>query len=476
MPERRFKVPHTLVLLFAMVVAALILSWVLPAGSFERVENERGRLQVVPGSFRATPELAPQSPLAAFTAIPKGFSAAHEVIFFVFLIGGAFAVLRATGAVDAALSSLLRRLGSRPFWLVAGGVLAFALGSSTIGMAEEYLPFVPILIALAYALGYDAVTGVGIMTVGYGIGYGVAVVNPFTVLIAQDVAGLQPASGLWYRLVLSAVFLPIGIHHVWRYAQRVRADPSRSLVADVEEKPEGIEVAERVASAAAQTGATAGAGVAMTGRQRTVLLVLAAALVLLVWGLTRWHWYLIEMGALFVALTIIMAAIAGMSPDRTAVAFGRGAAELTTTALMIGVARAIQVVLDEGGVVDTIVHGISVPLQALPSGLAAVGMLVVQSLTNLFIPSGSGQAFVTMPIMAPLSDLLGLTRQTAVLAYQFGDGFMNIVVPTNPVLVGILAMAAIPYDRWLRFILPFMLKVWLVGAVALAVAVAIGYS
>ena len=162
MTKSRFKVPHTLVLLFGMVVLAQILSYILPAGAFERVENAAGRLQVVPGSFHLTPEVEALKPWAMFTAIPEGFSAAHEIIFFVFIIGGAFAVLRATGAVDAALGALLRRLGDRPFWLVAGGVLVFALGSSTIGMAEEYLPFVPVLIALCLALGYDAVTAVGI--------------------------------------------------------------------------------------------------------------------------------------------------------------------------------------------------------------------------------------------------------------------------------------------------------------------------
>jgi uncharacterized ion transporter superfamily protein YfcC len=193
-------------------------------------------------------------------------------------------------------------------------------------------------------------------------------------------------------------------------------------------------------------------------------------------GLSRWDWYLVEMGGLFVAMTLVIAAIARLSPDRTATEFGNGASELTLTALLIGVARAIQVVLDEGGVVDTIVHGISLPLQALPGAASAVGMFFVQSLANLFIPSGSGQAFVTMPIMAPLADLVGVSRQVAVLAYQFGDGFTNILVPTNPVLVGILAMAAIPYDRWLRFVLPFMVKMWIAGSVALGVAVWVGYS
>ncbi len=471
MTDRRFKVPHTLVLLFGMVVAALLLTYLLPAGAFERVENAVGRMQVVPGSFHLTPDAERLSPLAVFTAIPEGFSAAHEIIFFVFIIGGAFGVLRATGAVDAALGRLLDRLGHRPFWLVAGGILIFALGSSTIGMAEEYLPFVPILLALAYALGYDAVTAVGIMAVGYGIGYGTAMINPFTVLIAQDVAGLQPTSGLWFRAVLLVVFLPLGIHHVWRYAQAVGADPSRSLVADVA-PPTGARGTPRDAHGEPGPDATYPA---MTATHRWVLITVGLFLVVLIYGLSRWHWYLVEMGALFTALAVALAVIARMSPDTTAAEFGKGAAELTTTALMIGVARGIQVVLDEGGVVDTIVHGISVPLQELPGALSAVGMFMVQSLANFFIPSGSGQAYVTMPIMAPLADLVGVSRQVAVLAYQFGDGFTNILVPTNAVLVGILAMAAIPYDRWLKFILPFMLKVWVLGSIMLAIAVGIGY-
>jgi uncharacterized ion transporter superfamily protein YfcC len=499
MAQRRFKVPHTLVLLFAMVVAALLLSWALPAGSFERVETERG-VQVVPGTFHHTPEVEAQSPLAVFTAIPRGFSAANQIIFFVFIIGGAFAVLRATGAIDAALGSLLRRMGGRPLLLVSGGVVLFAVGSATIGMAEEYLPFVPILVVLALALGYDSVTAVGIMTVGYAIGYAVAVINPFTVLIAQDVAGLTPASGMGFRLVLAGVFLPVGIHHVWSYAKRVKADPAVSLVADVDPPDAGSGVtpasgpgpsdADPYDADPSYAGGPAGAvtepagaatepGVgypAMTWTHRWVLVAVAALLVVLIVGLSQWDWYLVEMSALFVAMAVVIAAIARLSPDRTAVEFGKGASELTLTALMIGVARSIQVVLEEGAVVDTIVHGISLPLQTLPGAASAVGMFFVQSLANLFIPSGSGQAFVTMPIMAPLADLVGVSRQVAVLAYQFGDGFTNILVPTNAVLVGILAMAAIPYERWLRFIVPFMVKMWVVGSIALVVAVWVGYA
>jgi len=459
--KSKFKVPHTLVILAGMVILAQLLSYLIPAGSFERVVNAAGRLQVVPGSFHFTPDAPALSPLASLTAIPKGLSGAHEIIFFVFIIGGAFAVLKATGAVDAALGALLRHWGDRPFWLVAGGTALFALGSSTIGFGEEYFPFVPVLITLSLALGYDRVTAVGIIMVGYGVGYGAALINPFTVLLAQDVAGLQPASGLWYRMVLMVVFLPIGIHHVWAYAKKVGRDPAASLVADVS-------APERVSIGADHPP--------MTTTHKLVLATVGIAMALLVYGLSQWHWYLVEMGAVFIALTVVMAIMARMSPDRTAVEFGAGAAALTSVALMIGVARGIQVVLNEGGIVDTLVHGISVPLQGLPGALSAVGMFFVQSLANFFIPSGSGQAYVTMPIMAPLADLVGVSRQVAVLAFQFGDGFSNILVPTQAVIVGALAMAAIPYDRWLRFILPFMVKIWIVGSIALAVAVLIGYA
>ena len=471
MTKRGLKVPHTLVLLFGMIILAQVLTYVLPAGSFDRVENAAGRLQVVPGSFQFTPDAPALSPWASLTAIPKGFSGAHEIIFFVFIIGGAFAVLRTTGAVDAGMGALLRRWGDRPFWLVAGGTALFAAGSSTIGFGEEYFPFVPVLITLALALGYDRITAVGIIMVGYGVGYGAAIINPFTVILAQDIAGLQPASGLWYRMALMVVFLPIGIHHVWSYAKKVGRDPAASLVADVS-APEGVSIS-RGADGAAGAGAD---HPTITTTHKLVLAAVGIAMVVLVYGLTQWHWYLVEMQGVFVALTLIMAIIARMSPDRTAVEFGVGAASLTSTALMIGVARGIQVVLDEGGIVDTMVHGISVPLQELPGALSAVGMFFVQSLANFFIPSGSGQAYVTMPIMAPLADLVGVSRQVAVLAFQFGDGFSNILVPTQAVIVGALAMAGIPYDRWLRFILPFMVKIWIVGSIALAVAVLIGYA
>jgi uncharacterized ion transporter superfamily protein YfcC len=245
--------------------------------------------------------------------------------------------------------------------------------------------------------------------------------------------------------------------------------PSSSLVADIEVDP-------------AHTSATYPD---LNWVHGAILGVTGIAIVIIIYGLSElsgWHWYIQEMGAVFVGLAILYALItrfAGgstkMTMDEAAVQFCKGAAELTTTALLVGFARAILVILEDGQVIDTIVNGIAMPLQQVGASAASVGMLIVQSVCNFFIPSGSGQAYVTMPIMAPLADLVGVTRQTAVLAYQFGDGFTNILVPTNPVLIGILTMAGIPYDRWLRFVIPFMLKVWLAAAITLVIAVQIHY-
>jgi uncharacterized ion transporter superfamily protein YfcC len=456
---RAFRVPHTLVLLAGMIALALLATYALPAGSFERARNEAGREQVVAGSYHRV-EVEALSPWAALTAVPRGFAAAGEIIFFVFLIGGAVAVFRATGAPDAGIAALLRRLGHVPGLLLLGGMLVFAAGSSAIGMAEEYLPFVPLLLTLCVAMGFDAVVAVAVVALGFGLGYAVATINPFTVLIAQDVAGLEPASGMGYRLLVAPVLLAIGFRYVWRYAARVKRDPGASLVADQR---------SLAPAPASDTDRLTGAHVAS-------LVVTGAACALIVCGIERWGWGLVEMGGLFLGLAVVLAVIARLGADRVAQAFCTGAAELTTTALLIGFARAIIVVLEDGRVVDTIIHGIATPLEHLGAGPAAVGMFLVQAVCSVFVPSGSGQAYVTMPIMAPLGDLVGVSRQVAVLAFQLGDGLTNIVAPTNAVLMGYLAIAGVPFERWLRFVLPLVLQLWLAGAVILLVAVWTGYQ
>ena len=449
----RRRVPDSLVLIFALIVLAQIASYVLPAGEFER----DGR-RVVPGSYRAV-DAEPLPPLAFLTSIPDGLAAAQEIIFFVFLAGGVISVVRATGAVDALIGAAIGRLASRPAWLVAGMVGLFALGSSTVGMAEEYMPFVPILVTMCLALKLDAVVAVGIVYVGAGVGYACAALNPFTVLIAQDIAGLPLTSGQVARWGLLVVCAAVGVHHILRYAARLRSDPASSLVAGVDYS----------------TGFDLPADVGFTARRLAVVLVFAGGIGVFVYGVAVLGWYLTELSAVFLGIGLIAAAAGGLGPDPAARAFLRGAGEMTATALLIGFARTIEVVLSDARVIDTIVNGLAGSLAALPAHAAALGMLGVQTVCNLFIPSGSGQAYVTMPIMAPLADVTGVTRQTAVLAYQFGDGFTNMLVPTNALLMGMLALARIPYQRWAAFVVPLLIKLYLVAAIALVAAVELGY-
>ncbi len=455
-----FKVPHTLVLLFGMIILAWILTLVLPAGQFETEINSHDREVVVPGTYAVLPDAPPPPVWSVFTVVPRGLAAAQGIIFFVFLIGGALAVIRQTGALDAALANVLERFGGRPAALIAMGMLAFAVGSSTIGMAEEYIPLVAILITLCVGMRMDTVTAVGIMVAGYGIGYGAAAMNPFTLLVAQEVAGLEPVSGLAFRLVIFTPLLALGFWHVWRYARKVSADPSASYVADIPEAqpPAPPEMAN------------------LTGRNKLVLLLTLLALALVVWGIGRHGWYLVELGAVFLGLAVVVGLVAGLSLDRIAISFSEGAAELTGTALLIGFARGIELMLSDGQVLHTIVEALATPLTLVGGELAAVGMLFMQSILNFFIPSGSGQAYVTMPILAPVSDIVGVSRQVAVLAFQMGDGFMNMIVPTNAVLMGILGICGIPYGRWLKFIWPLALQLFVAGSLCLVIAVMIGYQ
>jgi uncharacterized ion transporter superfamily protein YfcC len=459
------RFPDSLVLIFSMIVLAQLLGYVLPAGQFERAQvGEPGHTheQVVPGSYQAIPEEDRQalSPFAFLIAIPKGMANAGDIIFFVFIIGGAIGVIRATGAIDAMIGASVKGFGGNPVLLVTGMLALFALGSSVIGMAEEYVPFIPILVTMCLAMRMDAVVAVGIVYVGAGVGYGCAALNPFTVVIAQNIAGLEPTSGQWLRWILFVLFMIVGVHHVLSYAFRIKKEPGRSLVRDVDYS-KGFQMPEDVR---------------FTPQRRLVLLAFVATVVLFVYGVDAWGWYLLELSAVFAGLAIVVAVIALMNPNRVVKEFCKGATELTTTALIIGFARAILIVMNDAMITDTIIHGIAGLLQNLPSSVSAIGMFFVQSLCNLFIPSGSGQAYVTMPIMAPLADLTGVPRQTAVLAYQFGDGFTNMIIPTNALLMGMLALGKIPYQRWFRFIFPLILKIFILGSIVMFVAVQIGYS
>ena len=450
--QRLRTFPDTLLIILVLLLLFIGLTWVVPAGSFERAELN-GRSVIVPGSYTQV-EAQPQGITSFFTAPMEGFIGAAQIIAFVFLVGGAFSILTATGAVDAGLQSIIRWCQHRPsakVWILPLVIILFSLAGATFGMSEEVLVFILITIPLAEALGYDRMVGLAISFVGAGVGFAGAFLNPFTIGVAQGIAELPPGSGLGYRLIVWTVFTVVGVIYIMQYARQVEKDPTIGL------SPVATE----------ETSANTQKELDFTNSRKLILWSLLASIGVLIYGVNTWGWYINEIAGLFIGLGILSAFLGRLSGEEAVQAFKHGAKEMMTAALVIGLAKGLIVVAEAGQIIDTILYGMSQALDGLPAYLTVEAMFVLQSLLNFFIPSGSGQAALTMPILAPLSDLLSISRQTAVLAYQFGDGLSNMIIPTSGVTMGALAIAKIPYQVWLKWMLPLFLVLVLVGALLL---------
>jgi uncharacterized ion transporter superfamily protein YfcC len=443
----------SLAIIFSIIVIAQLLTYAVPQGEFERQAfqgNESAQV-VVAGSFDYSDaeEQVSLKPWHFLVAIPKGFAAAQNVIFLIFIAGGVIAILRKSGAIDAVLHKSVEKLGGSPWILIAGCLVLFGVGSYTIGMGEEYVPLIPIIVSMSLAMRMDAIVAMGMVWVPYGIGWACAGFNPFGVVIAQSIANVPLFSGWFFRIFMMIAFLAVAFHHLYRYAIRVQKDPQESLVAHIDYSD----------------GFDPPADVALNRSRILILLVFTAAIVFFVWGATKYQWYIDELNAVFLGIGIVSAAIAGISAGDTSRTFIKGAAEMTAAALIVGFARTIEVVLSDGQIIDTIINSIASVLTTFGAEAAAVGMLAVQTICNFFIPSGSGQAFVTMPIMSPLATLTGVPQQTAVLA---------MIVPTSALVMGALALGKIPYGAWVRFVGPLLLKLFALAIVFLIVTVHLG--
>jgi uncharacterized ion transporter superfamily protein YfcC len=436
-----WRVPHTYALLAGLALVAALATHLLPAGEYQRSERD-GRQIVEPDSYHPV-EARPATAADLLLAFPRGLEATARIVFYIFLIGGAFAVVQATGAIEAGIALVLAACQRREAMVVPLLMLAFAVGGGTIGMAEETLPFLPALVLLSRRLGYDDLTGGAIALVGAGAGFAGAFLNPFTVGVAQGIAGLPLFSGMGYRVIVWAVMTGLAIGFVTRHARRDRRAP------------------EAVVETAAPS---------FDARSYVVLLLLGAALALMVAGALAWQWGILELGGLFLAVAVAAGWVGGLGANRTAEVFVQGAAAMTGGALVVGLARATLVLLDGARVTDTILHSLAGAVAGLPSALTVAGIYAVQVALSYLVPSGSGQAALTMPILAPLGDLVGVTRQTSVLAYQLGDGFSNIFTPTCGYFMAGLALIDVPWTRWVRFLWPLQL-LWLgAGLVLLLIA------
>lgn len=329
-------------------------------------------------------------------------------------------------------------------------------------MSEEVIPFVLIFIPLSLALGFDSIVGVCIPFLGAGLGFAGAMLNPFTIGIAQGISGLPLFSGLAYRMIVWFIVTVIGMIPVMRYAARIKKNPESSPVYELDKGRVEQEKTDHEAIT--------------TIRHQLILIVFIAAIVLMVVGVMQFQWFIAEIAGLFMGLGILSGLIARLNANTMAETFVNGVKDLVGAALVVGFARAILVLATDGMIIDTMLYNMATAISKLHPVLSAQAMFLVQSILNFFVPSGSGKAALTMPIMAPLSDLIGLSRQTAVLAYQLGDGLTNMIVPTSGVTMGVLGMAKIPWTIWARWLYPIVILLTVVGCLLMIPPVVFGYG
>lgn len=453
------RLPHPVVMLALILVAVAALSYVLPAGEFERVEVD-GRLRVVPGSYHRV-EPHPVTLLELLRALPLGFAAASPVVYVILASGIMFGALERTRAVENGVGALVRRVGAGGrARVVVGMTFAYGLLGVVVGY-ENNIAMVPIAAVLALAIGGDLVLAAGLSVGAITVGFGVSPFNPYTVNIGHQLAGLPIFSGWVLRAGLCLTALGALAYWNLRYYRRLAAGRP-GLGEGLDE--EGLRLSRPLAE------------YRLGRRDALVLAVFVAGLAVMLWGVFTRGWFLDEISAVFVATAIVAGLAGGLTPNGLAAEALRSVAVVAPGAFLVGLANATRVVMETGRIGDTITHGLASGLEGAPRALAAVGMAAAQSLINFLIPSGSGQALATLPVMLPVGDLLGLTRQVTVLAFQLGDGITNLANPTLGGLVAMLAMCRVPFDRWLRFILPFVGGLAAVGLAVLLGAVYLGYA
>ncbi len=445
------RFPHPLVLLVGCILIAAAASHIVPAGRFERREDAAtGRSVVVAGTYaRVAP--APVGAFQAIVAIPRGMADASAVVFYVFLVGGAFAVVEKTGASTRLIQRLVLRLARRETLVIPLVSIAFGLGGVLIQMQEELIAFVPVLLLLTRRLGYNPLVACAVSIGAAAVGAAFSPVDPFQVVIAQKVAELPPQSGAGFRLLLLVPAMLLWIWATMRYAARTRV------------APDSIAVAAEVPG-----------GERLTPRDGWILSIVGVTFALFIIGAQRWGWDFDQFSALFFLMGVAAGLIGRLGVGGTAEAFVDGFKSLAFAALLIGFARGIFVVLNDGQIIDTVVQTVFAPIAGLPVALSAVGMMGMQALVHVPVPSTSGQAVLTMPVLVPLSDLLGLSRQVTVLAYQYGAGLCELLTPTNGALMAMLAATGVRYDEWLRFVLRLWALLMLLGAAGLLLGIATG--
>ncbi|GGP10310.1 YfcC family protein [Oceanobacillus neutriphilus] len=459
---KKFQLPDAYVILFIILLLAAILTYIIPAGSYEREATEEGIDVIVPDSYSQI-EQQPVNFIGLFSSIQEGLIGGAGLIFLVLTIGGTFAVIEKTGAIDNLILNTIKRTQNREWLLILMVAGLFSVFGGLGIIANSSIAFIPIGIILARAMKMDAIVGVSIIYLGAYSGFAIGFLDPQTTGFAQQIAQLPLFSGLALRIVLYVIVVGATIAYIIWYANRVKNDPQKSILSD-NPFPRSEEKSMDDVDGK------------LTPTHLTVLLVLTAAIVVYVYGVFQWSWDINQMAGIFVALAVVTSLIAKIGANQMVEEFMTGAKRVLYGALIIGMARSIVVILENGQVLDTVVHGMAIALEPFSSVMGAIAMFIGNGLFNLVVTSGSGQAAIVMPIMTPLADLMDIPRQVAVQAYTLGDGFTNIITPLSGVLMANLAIAGIPWTKWLKFALPLVGIWYIIGIIFIVITVLINWG
>ncbi|WP_333004536.1 YfcC family protein [Vibrio coralliilyticus] len=446
------NIPDPMVLIFMILVATYLLTFIVPAGQFERIVSN-GKTSVVADSFTYLKDVPSVHFFDVFVAIPKGLISAAPYLFIVFIAGGLFHILQRTGALENAIGVAVNRAGvKKRNMIITIGTFIYGFFGVAVGF-ENNIALVPVAVLISAAVGYSSLVGTVMAVGGIGVGFALSPINPYTVGVAQGIAELPTFSGAWLRVVMVLSSLALLSYYICARVTKMEfkePESSKGLSKDLSDYRLGK-------------------------KDKLTLCVFLAGLGVMLYGVFVNGWYINEIAGLFLLMAIVIGAVNGLNANAIVKQMMEGASGVTAGALVIGVAASIQVILDQAQIIDTIVHALSSLIKDMPIAISAIVASVVQGVINLFVPSGSGQAMVTMPILIPVADLVGMSRQLMITAFQVGDGLTNLIVPTSGGTLAMLALGRVSYEQWLKAILPFMVFVYALCWVVLFIGQMVGY-
>ena len=461
--KKELKALNPMLFLVAIMLIVTVASYIVPVGSYDRVMVD-GQEIVDPESYHSV-ERSPITPFNLLVSVTLGMQRGSAIIFFLLIIGAMFAILDGTGAINAGMTNIVRAMKGKEFLMIPVCMIVFGMGSAFCANFEEFLAFVPLVLACCLTMGFDSLTAVGIIFCAAAAGYGGAITNAFTTGIAQSIAGLPMFSGMGLRIAVFVVLLTVSIIYVTWHALRVKKNPQLSSTYEMD-----LVTAKNVALNVDNS-------VPLTTRQKIVLVIFVGGIAFTVYGIIVKGYYIDELAGIFLAIGIIGGLVGGLRPGEICEHFEKGCVNMLFPCLMVGLANSVIILLEQSNMMDSIIHLLASALNGLSPMLTAFGMFITTDLFNVLIPSGSGKAAIVMPIMVPLADMMDITRQTSVLAFQLGDAFTNVMAPTGGEILAALAMCGgVSFKKCMKYLLPLFIAWWIVAFIFLAIAVQTGYG